>query len=65
MNNLRDRRNQPPLTITVPTQPVFPKPPKISQLSPKSPPRTKFGKTSSKGGLLRRLKNDLLKLKKI
>jgi hypothetical protein len=62
MNNLRDRRNQPPLTITVPQppqQPVPTKEVKAVQLSPKSPPRTKFGKNNK----LKRLKSDLLKLK--
>jgi hypothetical protein len=66
MNNLRGRRNQPPLTITVPQPPQQQAPTKevkAVQLSPKSPPRTKFGATSSKGGRLRRLKMDLLKLK--
>jgi hypothetical protein len=64
MNNLRGRRNQPPLTITVPQPPqpqVISKEVKAVQLSPKSPPRTKFGKKL----ILQRLKMDLLKLKKI
>ena len=64
MNNLRGRRNQPPLTITVPQPPqqqVHTKTPKAVQLSPKSPPRSKFGKQL----ILRRVTSDLLKLKKI